>query len=236
MLIALGGALPIVLFGIYSKAHGAHFLPTPVLFKGRHFDLKDVTAYFDLLGGDLLDRFGTEAYALSLAVAAAGLAFYLIRRDGFWTPNVLALLLTLGTVILHLELASVGWFFRYESYFLAMGVTFLGATLARLLAAAAGALAGRAHREGPRHRRHRSGVLILSAPLWRRAITANNNTPHGVSQHLRAADADCTLLGDAVPEQASRRQRHRRGGVARQRQASSTSSVSRRCRSPRPST
>jgi hypothetical protein len=176
VLIALGGALPVVLFGIYSKAHGAHFLPTPVLLKGRHFDLKDVSAYFDLLGGDLLDRFGTEAYALSLAVAAAGLAFYLVRRDGFWSPNVLALLITLGTVILHLELASVGWFFRYESYFIAMGVTFLGATLARLLPPPR-ELWRVARTERVRVIAATVGVLILSAPLWRRSISANNNTP-----------------------------------------------------------
>lgn len=175
-LIALGGALPIVLFGIYSKAHGAHFLPTPVLLKGRHFVFTDVSAYFDLLGGDLLDRFGTEGYALAIAVAAAGMTFFLVRRDGFWTANVLALLITLGTVILHMELASVGWFFRYESYFIAMGVTFLGATLARLLPPPR-ELWRIARAEKFRVLAATVGVLILSSSLWRRAIAANNNTP-----------------------------------------------------------
>jgi protein involved in polysaccharide export with SLBB domain len=176
LLVAAGGALPIVLFGLYSKAHGAHFLPTPVLLKGRHFDLRDITAYGDLLGGDLLDRFGTEGYALAIAVGCAALAFYLVRRDGFWTANALALLLTLGMILLHLELASVGWFFRYESYLLATGITVIGATLARLLpsprelwrtcrAQPVVALAGVL------------SVLILGAPVFRRAIMANNNTP-----------------------------------------------------------
>lgn len=175
-LIALGGAVPIVLFGVYSKAHGAHFLPTPVLLKGRHFDLGDVSAYFDLLGGDLLDRFGTEGYALAIAVAIAALAFYLVRRDGFWTANVLALLTTLGTVILHLELASVGWFFRYESYLLATGVAVIGATLARLLPPPR-ELWRIARAEKVRVIAAVVGVVILSAPVWRRAIAANNNTP-----------------------------------------------------------
>lgn len=175
-LVALGGAVPIVLFGLYSKAHGAHFLPTPVLLKGRHFVFGDVSAYFDLLGGDLLDRFGTEAYALAIAVAAAALAFHLIRRDGFWTANVLALVVTVGTVVLHLELASVGWFFRYESYFIAMGVAFVGATFARLLPAPA-ELWRIAKTEKIRVGAAALGLVILSAPLWRRSITANNNTP-----------------------------------------------------------
>ena len=175
-LVALGGAVPIVLFGLYAKAHGSHFLPTPVLLKGRHFDLKDATAYFDLLGGDLIDRFGTEGYAVSIAVACAGLAFYLIRREGFWTTNALALLVTLGTVIFHLELASVGWFYRYESYLLVTGLTFTAATLVRLLppprelwracrakpwAAAAGV----------------AGIVVLAAPMARRSVQANGNTP-----------------------------------------------------------
>ena len=133
VMIAAAGALPIVSFGLYAKAHGAHFLPTPVLLKGRHFDWKDLSTIFDLLGGDLLDRFGTEGYALAVAVACAALAFYLTRRDGFWSSNVLALVLTLGMISLHLELASVGWFFRYESYLLVTGVTVVGATLARIL-------------------------------------------------------------------------------------------------------
>lgn len=175
-LVAAGGALPIVLFGIFSKAHGAHFLPTPVLLKGRHIEFGDITAYFDLLGGDLLDRFGTEGYALAIAVAAAGLAFYLVRRDGFWTANVLALVVALGTVILHMELASVGWFFRYESYFIAMGVTFAGATLARVLPPPR-ELWAIARAEKLRVGAAVVGILVLSAPLWRRSINANNSTP-----------------------------------------------------------
>ncbi|MDB4933468.1 MAG: hypothetical protein JWP87_440 [Labilithrix sp.] len=176
MLVAIGGAMPILCFGLYSKAHGSHFLPTPVLLKGRHFDLRDATAYFDLLGGDLLDRFGTEGYALAIAAACAGLAYYLIRRDGFWTVNVLACLLVLGMILMHLELASVGWFYRYESYLLATGITVVGSTLARVLP--------------PRHELWRAcraapfvagaafiGMVVLAAPLCRRAVQANNNTP-----------------------------------------------------------
>jgi protein involved in polysaccharide export with SLBB domain len=176
MLIAMGGALPILLFGLYSKAHGSHFLPTPVLLKGRHFDLRDATAYFDLLGGDLLDRFGTEGYALAIAAACAALAFYLIRREGFWTTNVLACLLVLGMILMHLELASVGWFYRYESYLLATGITVVGSTLARLLPP---------RRELWRVCRAQPivstaagiGMVVLAAPLCRRAVQANNNTP-----------------------------------------------------------
>lgn len=174
--VASGGALPILLFGIYSTSHGSHFLPTPVLLKGRHFDLRDLTSYGDLLGGDLLDRFGTEGYALAIAVACAGLAFYLVRRDGVWTANVLALLVTLVMVMMHLELASVGWFFRYESYLLVTGITFVGATLVRVLPSP---------RELPRTFRGQPvasvaallGMIILAAPLCRRAVQANNSTP-----------------------------------------------------------
>ena len=176
VVVAAAGALPIVLFGLYSKAHGAHFLPTPVLLKGRHFDFKDLSTIFDLLGGDLLDKFGTEGYALALAVACAALAFTLVRRDGFWTANVLAILLTFGMILMHLEVASVGWFFRYESYFLATGITIVGATVARLL-------------PPPRELWSASkqrpvvalaavlGAFILAAPVFRRALAANNNTP-----------------------------------------------------------
>jgi hypothetical protein len=200
LLVAVGGALPIVLFGIYSKAHGAHFLPTPVLLKGRHFDLTDVSAYFDLFGGDLLDRFGTESYALAIAVAIAGLAFYLVRRDGFWTANVLALLVTLGTVILHLELASVGWFFRYESYLLATGVAVIGATLARLLPSPR-ELWRIARAEKVRVLAGVVGIVILSAPVWRRAIAANNNTPQACRNIYEQQMQTARFLAAQFPNQ-----------------------------------
>lgn len=175
-LVAAGGALPIVLFGLYSTMRGAHFLPVPVLLKGRHFDFTDSLAWGSLLGGDLIERFSSEGYALAIAVSAAGLAFVLIRRDGFWTPNVLALVVTLGAIVLHLELASVGWFFRYESYLLATGVTVLGAALARVLPAP---------RDLWRRMRERRveaatacvGALILLTPVLRRIIAANESTP-----------------------------------------------------------
>jgi protein involved in polysaccharide export with SLBB domain len=175
-MIAAGGALPIVLFGLYSKAHGAHFLPTPVLLKGRHFDFTDLSTIFDLLGGDLLDRFGTEGYALAVAVGCAGLAYFLTRRDGFWTKNVLALLLTLGMICMHLEVASVGWFYRYESYLLATGTTVIGATLVSMFPPPREVWkAARAQRVV--YGAALAGAFILAAPMFRRAIQANDNTP-----------------------------------------------------------
>ena len=176
VMVAAGGALPIVLFGLYSKAHGAHFLPTPVLLKGRHFDFKDLSTIFDLLGGDLLDRFGTEGYALAVAVACAGLAFHLTRKDGFWSANVLALILTLGMIAMHLELASVGWFFRYESYLLATGTTVVGATLARILPPPRELLKA-AHAQRAVFGAAAFGAVILAAPMFRRAMQANDITP-----------------------------------------------------------
>ncbi len=175
-MIAAGGALPIVLFGLYSKSHGAHFLPTPVLLKGRHFDFNDLSTIFDLLGGDLLDRFGTEGYALAVAVACAALAFLLGRRDGFWSTNVLALLLTLGMIALHLELASVGWFFRYESYFLATGITVAGASLVNLLPPRV-ELWKAARAQRATFAAAVVGLVILAAPLFRRAMLASDITP-----------------------------------------------------------
>lgn len=201
LLVGVGGALPIVLFGLYSKAHGAHFLPTPVLLKGRHFVFTDVSAYFDLLGGDLLDRFGAEGFAVAVAVAAAAFAFHCVRRETFWTPNVLALVITLGTVILHMELASVGWFFRYESYFIALGVTIVGATLARLLPSPR-ELWALVRAERFRGGAAVVGLLVLSAPLWRRAMSANNNTPMACRNIFEQQLQTARFLAKEFPNQS----------------------------------
>lgn len=170
-LILGAGALPGVSFGLYAKAKGSLFLPVPVVLKGRHFDEK----LGDILGIDLMDRLGAEAAILVVAVACAVVFVLLVRSRGVWSPLPIALAVTLAVTMAHLNFASIGWFYRYESYLLATGITFAIAGFATLL-------------PEPRHlwegaRREPTIVigalasLFLVLPLRKRAILANNDTP-----------------------------------------------------------
>lgn len=127
-IVAAAGAFPVVAFGIYSKAHGAFFLPTPVVLKGRHFDIDSLGEMF---GKDLVNRFNYETYVPVIACACAIAFFAMARRDGFWSRSALAPGIALFVLLTHVLLAGVGWFFRYESYFIATGLVVVGSALAR---------------------------------------------------------------------------------------------------------
>lgn len=106
-----GAALPVAIYGAYSVAHGAYFLPNSVALKGtepgKHF-LVD-------LGRHALGAPHLFLLLVSLYVAAFGL-----RR----TQPALAraVLLIAGAGTLHLFCAGIGSCFRYEAYLVASGI------------------------------------------------------------------------------------------------------------------
>lgn len=169
--VLAAGALPGVAFGLYAKAKGSLFLPVPVVLKGRHFD----EHFADVLGIDLMDRLGAEASILVVAIACAVVFVLLVRTRGFWTPLPIALVVTVVVMMLHLNFASIGWFFRYESYLLATGITFAIAGFAVLLPAPRDVLGG--FRRDPAVVIGALASVFLLLPLRKRAIVANNDTP-----------------------------------------------------------
>lgn len=182
-----GGLVPFVAFGLYSRMHGWHFLPQPVLVKGNRAvlgALRDVVV--DLAGGVWsLDRF-TEGAALLGRLAGydavvkliaspqllfpvlAGLVIFLTSRarmaDGRTGTRIL---LAVALTLVHLTFAQTGWFFRYEAYL-----------LAALVVAAWTSVGPRQLAEWPPESggAGRAVVLILGAvllqPLVHRAYTA----------------------------------------------------------------
>ncbi len=65
-----------------------------------------------------------EIYLVPAGLLAAGLVlFFLYRKDGLrLTANKAKLWIFLGTAVMHLALASRGWFYRYEAYLVATGM------------------------------------------------------------------------------------------------------------------
>jgi len=127
--LGAAGAFPVVTFGTYSKLHGSYFLPVSVLLKGRPLEIKSATDAVDMFGGDLLHRLSQEAHLLVLGVAAAWLLWWSARERGFWAPRGVALAIALGSLVAHVELAGLGWFYRYDSYLVALLVTVVGVAI-----------------------------------------------------------------------------------------------------------
>jgi hypothetical protein len=197
--IAAGGAVPIVAFGLYAKAQGGLFFPTPVLLKGSHVDLGDIASLGELLGGKLADNLA-EGHVLAAVVAAAVLAYHAASREGLWSPRSVALSLVLGTLALHLELANLGWWYRYETYLLVAVVALSGTYLAHALPSPAATW--KLAREEP-GRAIAAAALLLSlvTPLARRAVEANILTPTACRNIYEQQVQSARFLAEAFPDE-----------------------------------
>lgn len=118
-------ALPIAIMGVIAMAEGWWFFPNSVLLKaalpraGLASTLKTVTGYV------ALQRLVTNSHLLVLVLAA--LLFFIKRphetESRLNRPLLFIFLLSTG---LHLALAEVGWFYRYEAYLVALGLMAVG--------------------------------------------------------------------------------------------------------------
>jgi hypothetical protein len=155
--MAVAGAAPVTLYGIFSVLHGCSWLPQSVALKG--FPLSalinqplSVVVKFD-------NNLDLAPYMLALIAAMFVLILMPAVREDARARSLL--LIVLGATLAHLALAQVGWGYRYEAYMIAGAVAAItcaaphmrvsrdrwantallaiaGATLAQLLFAGAG--------------------------------------------------------------------------------------------------
>ncbi|MEO5591879.1 MAG: hypothetical protein ABIR15_17410 [Chitinophagaceae bacterium] len=112
VIISIAGALPLLLFGVYSKMHGGYFIPNSVLIKGNQ-NLK----FFFNGGISIIEA--TKSIS-GLIVAALIIAVRKIQANkydrDFW---ILSMFIIAG--FMHSIFASFGWFYRYEAYLIVLG-------------------------------------------------------------------------------------------------------------------
>ncbi len=176
--VAAGGAAPVVAFGAYSMAHGAMFLPNSVLLKGRHFVFRDASDVGDLLGRDLLSRLTHQPHVCAVVVAAFAAALYQGMREGAFSRGTLRSGIVGLAALAHVELASLGWFFRYEAYLVTAGMTVAGMALVKYVPRLRIAeIPARARAQPTLTAFAALLVLAALAPLLERGIEAADTTP-----------------------------------------------------------
>jgi hypothetical protein len=136
--ISLGilGALPIVLFGIYSMNRGSYFLPNSVLLKSasvpqRISDLPDYLfkGLFDKLYYSDPSRGQVATENLLIILPLLYLYFFRVaEKPTNWRYICLFLI---GATLLHLCLSNTGWFYRYEAYLVGSSVLLIGLLLSK---------------------------------------------------------------------------------------------------------
>jgi hypothetical protein len=174
-ILAACGAAPVVLFGAWSIAHGGLFLPNSIALKRQHLSFASPSDLADLLGGNVLDRISREPYLLPLVFAAVALFVRAVRRDGPWSRDAVRCGIAFLTTVAHVELASLGWFYRYEAYLVALDVTVVAMALGS--APSDEPVLSRARRAPVVAVASALGAIVALAPLGRRAIEAQAATP-----------------------------------------------------------
>ncbi len=114
--------MPVVAFGLYGLHRGSTFFPSPLLVKtaGAHqFSL--LTWVHTLFGKHALN----SGVSLIFILCASMLAYLYGRVPGRFPLLQRLLLIFLGTMLLHSQLAKFGGFFRYEAYLVGAGTVLL---------------------------------------------------------------------------------------------------------------
>jgi hypothetical protein len=117
--------VPIVAFGVVNRALGGGWLPNSLLAKGNS---AGGTSTDGMTPADIVGRAGSDPLLLVLLAAAL---VYLVMRGRRGAAFLPALTFVTATTI-HIVLADVGWFERYQAYLIAIGVYSVLAVLAEV--------------------------------------------------------------------------------------------------------
>lgn len=123
-LALLGGcAVPLLVLGWINLHNGWFFFPTSVILKSAlsQHGWERLQTLIERLYGQL---FGAPHMAVSFVLGSAAL-FAAWRHESVLSRTGIWIAVFTAATILHCSLASIGWFYRYEGYLLALGAAAL---------------------------------------------------------------------------------------------------------------
>jgi hypothetical protein len=132
-LVISGAVIPLLIYGALNVAAGGMWLPNSIILKSRLARSTDlphaITPTLRLFEPESLKSFywtlfaGDKLHVTLLILAALALfAVRTLHRRDTADERGLMLLIFAGGALLHLRLAEVGWFYRYEAYTVAWGL------------------------------------------------------------------------------------------------------------------
>lgn len=121
--LLLSGMAVVIIFGIISVFNNGYFLPNSVLLKGNMPNLSNLRGILKFFGGFAIYQMVKNPVVLVLFTIAIFLLWEEVRsKRFFFSFGISYLLLFVGALLLHLQFARVGGFFRYESYLVVFGI------------------------------------------------------------------------------------------------------------------
>jgi len=165
--IDFGTVLPLLIFMLYSKSSGGLWLPDSILLKGVIPFLNNDIGLVKYVVLKTFYGFLRAPWVASLVVFGMGAFFFRPKvRKGYRDYKTILIILFLGTAVLHMTLASVGWFYRYEAYVVALGLFALWQNTPDFLSRA------KASPKSPKMIILFGLIFLLSFPLFSRAYKA----------------------------------------------------------------
>jgi len=156
--MGLAFSMPVLIYGIVSVSNGSFFLPNSLMLKGdfSHFD--SIFSAMSTVGLTGLKRLFETPHLLSLTILVL-FGISLSHRQ-IVNQSWVALCLC-AALMIHLALASIGWFFRYEAYLVGAGVAMTGIRLGQRFSRSCNAIS-----KGRIHVGHLSVALCIALLCW----------------------------------------------------------------------
>lgn len=124
MLLGTVSFFPIGVYGLISISKGWGFFPNSILLKGNLPEMDswaDTLRYLGYFGFQLVKVKHSHVLVVTLCIAI-GLLWQYLKYRKFWTERMVMGTLMLVTIVMHMQFARTGWFFRYEAYLIAIGI------------------------------------------------------------------------------------------------------------------
>jgi hypothetical protein len=115
--------VPVVIYGWISHRNGWYFFPNSVLLKSGVMNPEAGDTLLGIFGQSAFSKLVDNPHLLFLVFLA--LTTYALRagtRAGAWEERQNFLLIFAGATFLHMQFAEAGWFYRYESYLMVVGI------------------------------------------------------------------------------------------------------------------
>lgn len=122
LLLGISSLLPISIYGIISLIQGWYILPNSVMLKGRIFEFLSFMDIVDSITHAFRYLLATpQLLYLFIGALCMGIGKYIKTRK-IWSNSMSLIIIFLAAVLMHLQFVSVGWFYRYEAYLIALGI------------------------------------------------------------------------------------------------------------------
>ena len=176
--LIVGGVAALAAYMTFALPQGGLWLPNPVLLKPRLVDLSTFEGWAGFLTripDQLVWRRNSHMTALLLAAVWCLLPRARATVQHADVPRIL-LAVFIPAALLHIQFARLGWFFRYEAYLVALGLSGIAAALACGAWALPLAFPARPLSAGARAAAALL-VVLLATPVLTRTLRSVRSTP-----------------------------------------------------------